>query len=205
MALQIQCHDWAVWWRKKLVSQRSSYLSKSRSQRRRTSSRTLRFRCGNKDDNISIAFWDTSGDLDVDETEVDSGFLLDSSRFFGSRITDPIDSVFGSVIVMPKIFPGGNESSDFPVSFDASRSAIASSTACCRFKATCRWLKEFDLKSAGNFPTNVIFFLSASTGKFKRWQEVEPTKIIFNTQVIYRFVVYKSSCNHFVPEVFANW
>ena len=42
----------------------------------------------------------------------------------------------GCVTVIPKILPGGNDSSDTPFSFDAKRKAIASSTACCRFKAT---------------------------------------------------------------------
>lgn len=114
-----------------------SHLSKSKSHRRRTSSRTDLLRCGNKDDNISMAFWDTSGDFDVDVTEDDSGFLWESSDDFASASDEPESSDLGSVTVMPKIFPGGKDSIVLPVSFDASLKAIASSTACCRLSATC--------------------------------------------------------------------
>lgn len=44
----------------------------------------------------------------------------------------------GFVTDIPNILPGGNESIDFPVSFDTKRNAIASSTACCLFNATCK-------------------------------------------------------------------
>lgn len=112
------------------------YLSKSKSQRRKTSSRTDRFRCGNKDDSISMAFCETNGDLDVEETEEDSNFFFVSSGDLASP--DELDaSFFGSVTVMPKIFPGGKASIDFPVSVDANRRAMASSTACCLLSATC--------------------------------------------------------------------
>lgn len=49
---------------------------------------------------------------------------------------DSTDSVLGSVTFIPNILPGGRVSRDLPVSFDAKRSAIASSTACCRLSAT---------------------------------------------------------------------
>lgn len=42
----------------------------------------------------------------------------------------------GSVTVMPYIFPGGSASSWVPISVEAKRSAIASSTACCLLSAT---------------------------------------------------------------------
>lgn len=42
----------------------------------------------------------------------------------------------GFVTDMPYILPGGNVSIALPVSFDANRIAIASSTACWRFSAT---------------------------------------------------------------------
>lgn len=110
-----------------------AYFSKSRSHRLSTSSNTDRFRCGKSDESISMAFCETSGVLDVTE----SGLLLISSFVDCTSIVgDGDDSVFGSVTFMPKIFPGGSDSSDFPVSFDAKRNAIASSTACCRFSAT---------------------------------------------------------------------
>lgn len=80
-----------------------------------------------------MAFWETSGVLD----DTESDFLLISSCVDCTSIVgDGDDSVFGSVTFIPKIFPGGRDSSDFPVSFDAKRSAIASSTACWRFSAT---------------------------------------------------------------------
>lgn len=47
-------------------------------------------------------------------------------------------AVHGSVMDMPNILPGGNASMAFPVSFETNRIAIASSTACCRFSATCK-------------------------------------------------------------------
>lgn len=115
---------------------RSAYLNKSKSQRLRTSSRTERFRCGKSDDNISIAFCETSGDLDVEETDAESSFLQKSSDALPSESIEPECSIFGSVTVIPNIFPGGNASIAFPDSVEASRSAIASSTACCRFRAT---------------------------------------------------------------------
>lgn len=114
-----------------------SYLSKSKSHLLRTSSRTDRLRCGNSDDNISIAFCETSGDFEVDETEVVSwDFLLVSSVDLRSINIELESSGLGSVTVIPNIFPGGSESIAFPLSLDASRNAIASSTACWRFKAT---------------------------------------------------------------------
>jgi hypothetical protein len=85
-----------------------------------------------------MAFCETSGDLDVEDTEEDSNFFFASSGDLASASDELVDSVFGSVTVMPNIFPGGNESIDFPVSVDARRSAMASSTACCRFSATCQ-------------------------------------------------------------------
>lgn len=124
-------------WVIKLTIFAFNYLSKSKSQRLRTSSRTDRFRCGKSDESISIAFWETSGDFEVDETDESSGFLCDSSENFDSASSEPECSVFGSVTVIPNIFPGGSDSKDFPVSLEASRSAIASSTACWRFSATC--------------------------------------------------------------------
>lgn len=42
----------------------------------------------------------------------------------------------GFVTDIPYILPGGNVSIDLPVSFEANRIAIASSTACCLFNAT---------------------------------------------------------------------
>lgn len=77
-----------------------------------------------------MAFCETSGDLEVDETDDDSAFLLHSLCALASVSIEPEMSVFGSVTVMPKIFPGGSASSGFPDSVDASRSAMASSTAC---------------------------------------------------------------------------
>lgn len=123
-------------------SNSETHLSKSKSQRRRTSSRTERFRCGNRDESISIAFCDTIGDFDVDETDEVSGFLLFCSDDCFVSEALAVNSL-GSVTVMPKIFPGGNDSSDLPDSVDARRSAMASSTACCRFNATCR---EIDIR-----------------------------------------------------------
>lgn len=111
-----------------------SYLSRSKSQRRKTSSKTDRFLCGNRDDNISMAFWDTSGDLEVEDG---SCFLIASSLTLFSGNVEVASTVFGSVTVIPKIFPGGRASIALPVSVEARRSAIASSTACCRFNATC--------------------------------------------------------------------
>lgn len=113
-----------------------NYLSKSKSHRLRTSSRTDRLRCGKRDDNISMAFCETSGDFDVDETDVDSCFLLESSDDLISISIEVESSGLGSVTVMPNIFPGGNESIALPLSVEASRRAIASSTACWRFNAT---------------------------------------------------------------------
>lgn len=84
-----------------------------------------------------MAFCDTNGDLEVEDTEEESNFFFASSGDFESASDELDASVFGSVTVMPKIFPGGRESIDFPVSVVASRKAMASSTACCRFSATC--------------------------------------------------------------------
>lgn len=128
-----------ILWFDSLIKEKKTclYLSKSKSQRRKTSSRTDRFRCGNKDDSISIAFCETSGDLDVEDTEEDSNFFFEPSGDLASAIDELDVSVLGSVTVMPKILPGGKESIALPVSVDASRNAIASSTACCRFSATC--------------------------------------------------------------------
>lgn len=118
----------------KAKSYGSSYLSRSKSQRLKTSSKTDRFLCGNREDNISMAFWDTSGDLEVDDG---SCFLLASSLILFSGNVEVASTIFGSVTVIPKIFPGGRASIALPLSVEASRSAIASSTACCRFSATC--------------------------------------------------------------------
>lgn len=55
-----------------------------------------------------------------------------------------VDVTHGSVTDMPNILPGGRVSYVLPVSFDAKRIAIASSTACWRFSATCslhRWCR----------------------------------------------------------------
>lgn len=136
--VQWLCESFFSWfnWAIKLTIFAFNYLSKSKSQRLRTSSRTDRFRCGKREDNISIAFWETSGDFEVDETDESSDFLCESSEYFDSASSEPECSIFGSVTVMPNIFPGGSESNDFPVSFEASRSAMASSTACWRFSAT---------------------------------------------------------------------
>jgi hypothetical protein len=84
-----------------------------------------------------MAFCETSGDLEVDDTEDDPSFLLESSEDLISAKDDPENSVLGSVTVMPKILPGGRVSIVLPLSVDASLKAIASSTACCRFSATC--------------------------------------------------------------------
>lgn len=84
-----------------------------------------------------MAFWDTKGDLEVEETEEVSSFLLESFDGFASASDEPESSVFGPVTVIPKIFPGGKDSIVFPVSVEASLKAIASSTACWRFRATC--------------------------------------------------------------------
>lgn len=58
------------------------------------------------------------------------------------RLSLPLDFdvgvLHGSVIFIPNILPGGNASIVFPVSVDTNRIAIASSTACCRFSATCK-------------------------------------------------------------------
>lgn len=77
-----------------------------------------------------MAFWDTKGDFEVDDTEDVSSFLFESFDDFASARDEPESSVFGSVTVIPKIFPGGKESMVLPVSVDASLKAIASSTAC---------------------------------------------------------------------------
>ena len=77
-----------------------------------------------------MAFCDTSGDFEVDETDDDSGFLMHSSINLASLSIEPEISGFGSVTDMPKILPGGNVSKVFPVSLDANLNAIASSTAC---------------------------------------------------------------------------
>lgn len=116
----------------------SSYLSRSKSQRLKTSSKTDRFLCGKREDNISMAFWDTSGDLEVEDG---SCFLIASSLDLFSGNVEVASTVLGSVTVIPKIFPGGRASIVLPVSVDASRSAIASSTACCRFNATCELIE----------------------------------------------------------------
>lgn len=84
-----------------------------------------------------MAFCETSGDLDVEDTEEDSNFLFAPSGDLASASDELDASVLGSVTVMPKILPGGSESIALPVSVVASRNAIASSTACCRFSATC--------------------------------------------------------------------
>ena len=83
-----------------------------------------------------MAFCETNGDFEVDDTEDGSGFLFPSSLFLISWIPKPDSTGFGSVTVIPKIFPGGNDSICLPDSVEAKRRAIASSTACCRFKAT---------------------------------------------------------------------
>lgn len=58
------------------------------------------------------------------------------------RLSLPFDFdvgvLHGSVIDMPNILPGGNASIVFPVSVETNRIAIASSTACWRFSATCK-------------------------------------------------------------------
>lgn len=113
-----------------------NYLNKSKSHRLRTSSRTDRFRCGNSDDNISIAFCETSGDFEVDDSDDGSDFLWDSPCTLTSASIEPESSVLGSVTVMPNIFPGGSDSIGLPVSVEASLKAMASSTACWRFSAT---------------------------------------------------------------------
>lgn len=81
-----------------------NYLSKSKSQRLRTSSKTDRLRCGKSDESISIAFCETSG----------VGCCKFCSDFFGisSYIIDSWFgfSTFGSVTFMPKILPGGSVS-----------------------------------------------------------------------------------------------
>lgn len=62
---------------------------------------------------------------------------------FGSEIREWASFVFdgiehGFVTDIPNILPGGNASIGLPVSFDTKRNAIASSTACCLFNATCK-------------------------------------------------------------------
>lgn len=82
-----------------------------------------------------MAFWDTAGVFDVDVTEVASDFLSESLANLIST-EGIVDSGLGSVIVIPNIFPGGSDSICFPLSDAESRNAIASSTACCRLRAT---------------------------------------------------------------------
>lgn len=88
-----------------------------------------------------MAFCETSGDFEVDDTEDDSSFFLGSSDDLASTSDEPENSDFGAVTVIPKIFPGGRESIVLPVSVEASLKAIASSTACCRLSATCERMK----------------------------------------------------------------
>lgn len=93
-----------------------------------------------------MAFCETIGVLDVDETATVSDFLLSKLSAIDLIGEIPIhnddcgveicESAFGSVTVMPNILPGGSDSMDLPVSFDANRRAMASSTACCLFSAT---------------------------------------------------------------------
>lgn len=92
-----------------------------------------------------MAFCETIGVLDVDETATVSDFLLSKLSAIDLIGEIPIcndacgvicESGFGSVTVIPKILPGGSDSIDLPVSFDASRRAMASSTACCLLSAT---------------------------------------------------------------------
>lgn len=70
------------------------------------------------------------GDFDVDVTEDGSGRLCASSPELLSRSIGLDSTGLGSVTVIPNIFPGGKDSMGFPVSVEANRRAIASSTAC---------------------------------------------------------------------------
>lgn len=55
----------------------------------------------------------------------------------------------GFVTDIPNILPGGNASIGLPVSFDTKRNAIASSTACCLFNATCKNSVRMNLNGFG--------------------------------------------------------
>lgn len=118
-------------------------LSKSRSQRLRTNSKTERFLCGNSWANMSIALSETTGwgvavigQFIITQIDfIERMDILLGLDFSGSGCV-LFGETHGSVTFIPKIFPGGNTSSDAPLSFEASRNAIASSTACCLFRAT---------------------------------------------------------------------
>lgn len=122
-------------------------LNKSKSHLRKINSKTDLLRCGNKLANISIADCETiefvgeTADLEVSwslELEFDDGGATDEA--VGDDCVGGEEH--GCVTVIPNIFPCGSASIWVPVSFDANLNAIASSTACWRFRATYNYFKS---------------------------------------------------------------